>query len=160
MLKRAVSIFAWIVVFELIAFGIGELTRSNITDWYLTLQHSRLNPPALVFPIVWTILYAILAVAIYLIWERRNQAGATVILNCLALQMLLNWSWSPLFFIFHQLGWSLICILAMIILLVATLFLSRNRYKLSSMMLIPYLLWLCFAAYLNAVIWILNGPGG
>ena len=146
----------WIVVFQLIGYCIGRITQHDILSWYPTLHKSTLTPPDIVFPIVWFVLYCMLAVSGYALWQHRQQQKAKLALVFYALQMLLNWAWTPLFFYFHWIGTSLFCITAIIILTLMTIIITRNTYKLSCVMLIPYFIWLIFAGYLNAMIWILN----
>lgn len=146
----------WVVVFQLIGYGLGKITQHDILSWYPTLDKSILTPPDIVFPIVWFVLYCMLAVSGYSLWQYRHQPKAKLALVFYVLQLLLNWAWTPLFFYFHWIGASLFCITAIIILTLITIIITRNTYKFSCVMLVPYFIWLIFAGYLNAVIWILN----
>lgn len=146
----------WILVFQMIGYCMGLITQHDILSWYPSLHKSILTPPNIVFPIVWVVLYCMIAVSGYSLWQYRYQPKAKLALVFYGLQVLLNWAWSPLFFYFHMIGVSLLCIIAIIIFTLITIIITRNTYKLSSIMLIPYLIWLIFAAYLNAIIWILN----
>ena len=146
----------WIVIFQLIGYCLGRITQHDMVSWYPILHKSTLTPPDITFPIVWFILYCMLAVSGYALWQYRHQPKAKLALVFYALQMLLNWAWTPLFFYFHWIGASLVCITLIIILTLITIIIIRNNYKLSCVMLIPYLIWLIFAGYLNAIIWILN----
>ena len=146
----------WIMVFQAIGYGMGKITQNDIISWYPTLHKSILTPPNIVFPIVWSILYCMLAISGYLLWQYRQQPKAKVALVFYATQVLLNWAWTPLFFYFHWIGASLFCISGIIVFTLVTILITRNTYKLSCIMLIPYFIWLIFAGYLNAAIWILN----
>lgn len=146
----------WIAVFQLVGYGLGRITQHDILSWYPTLHKSILTPPDIVFPIVWSVLYCMLAVSGYSLWQYRHHPKAKLALSLYGLQVLLNWAWTPLFFYFHWIGTSLFCIMAIIILTLMTIIITRNTYKLSCVMLIPYFIWLIFAGYLNAMIWILN----
>jgi tryptophan-rich sensory protein len=97
-----------------------------------------------------------LAVSGYVLWQYRHQPQAKLALVFYVSQMLLNWAWTPLFFYFHWIGASLFCITAIIILTLITILITRKIYKFSCVLLIPYFIWLIFAGYLNAAIWILN----
>ena len=152
------GVLLWIVVFQVIGYCLGRITQHDILSWYPTLHKSLLTPPAIVFPIVWFILYCMIAVAGYLLWQHHHQPKAKLALTFYILQLLLNWAWTPLFFYFHWIGASLLCITAIIILTLITIIITRKTYQLSCIMLIPYVVWLLFAGYLNAVIWILNAP--
>jgi benzodiazapine receptor len=146
----------WIVIFQIIGYCLGMITQHDILSWYPSLHKSILSPPNIVFPIVWFILYCMLAVSGYSLWQSRHQPKARLAIIFYSVQMLLNWAWTPLFFYFHWIGASLFCITAIIITTFMTIIITRNNYKLSCIMLIPYFIWLIFAGYLNAVIWILN----
>lgn len=146
----------WMMVFQVIGYGLGRITQHDIVSWYPTLHKSTLTPPDIVFPIVWFILYCMLAVSGYALWQHRHQPTAKLALVFYGLQMLLNWAWTPFFFYFHWIGASLFCITSIIILTLITIIITRKTYKLSSILLIPYFIWLLFAGYLNAMIWILN----
>ena len=92
-----IKVVAWIVSFELISSAIGFFSRESVDGWYQTLTRSALTPPDFVFGPVWTILYAMLAAAGFLLWKRdKGQLGD--VKSIYMLQMLLNWSWMPLFF--------------------------------------------------------------
>lgn len=146
----------WIMVFQIIGYLLGIVTRHDIVSWYPTLHKSTLTPPDIVFPIVWVILYAMLAVSGYGLWRYRHQPKAKLAFVFYGLQIILNWAWTPLFFYLHWIGASLFCITAIICLTLITILLTRKTYKLSCVLLIPYFIWLLFAGYLNAVIWLLN----
>lgn len=146
----------WIVVFQMIGYCLGMITQHDILSWYSTLHKSSLTPPNIVFPIVWSILYCMLALSGYSLWRYRHQSKAKLALVFFGFQMLLNWAWTPLFFYFHLIGASLFCITIMIMLTLLTIIITRNSYKWSCVMLLPYIIWLIFAGYLNLVIWTLN----
>lgn len=146
----------WIIAFQIIGYCLGMITQYDIVSWYPALHKSTLTPPNIVFPIAWFILYCMLAVSGYALWQYRHQPKAKLALVFFVLQMSLNWAWTPLFFYFHWIGASLVCITSIIILTFITILITRKTYQLSCVLLIPYFIWLVFAGYLNAVIWILN----
>lgn len=148
--------FAWIFVFQLVGYFLGQITQVNIDTWYSSLHKSNLTPPAIVFPIVWSILYAMIALSGWSLWQQRQHRKAKIALIFYSAQMILNWSWSPLFFNFHLIALSFYCIISIALLTLITIFLTKNNFKFSSIMLVPYFIWLLFASYLNGVIWMLN----
>lgn len=156
MLKKILGMIVWIFVFELIGYGLGTITRVNIADWYPTLHKSSLTPPAIVFPIAWSILYAMIAISGWSLWQHRKEPQAKKALRFYSAQMILNWTWSPLFFSYHLIALGFYWIILTAVLTFITILLTKNNYKLSSFMLIPYFIWLIFAGYLNGVIWMLN----
>jgi benzodiazapine receptor len=156
MLKKLLGMFIWILAFQLIGYFLGHITQANIDTWYGALDKSNLTPPAIVFPVVWSILYAMIALSGWSLWQQRQQPKAKIALGFFSAQMILNWSWSPLFFNFHLIALSFYCIILIALLTLITIFLTKNKFKLSSIMLVPYFIWLLFASYLNGVIWMLN----
>lgn len=156
MLKKSLGIIAWILAFQIIGYFIGTITQVDIATWYPTLHKSSLTPPPIVFPIVWSILYAMIAVSGWSLWQHRNHPRAKTALAFYSAQMVLNWAWSPLFFYFHFIALSFYCIILITVLTLITILLTKNRFKLSSIMLIPYFVWLIFASYLNGIIWMFN----
>lgn len=146
----------WVIVFQAMGYFLGRLTQQDLFAWYSTLQKSALTPPDIVFPIVWFVLYCMLALSGYVLWQHRHEPKAKLALVFFSLQLLLNWAWSPLFFYFHWVATSFFCIVAIVVLTLITMMITRKLYKLSCVLLIPYLIWLIFAGYLNAVIWFFN----
>ena len=150
------GITAWILAFEIIGYFLGTLSQVNSTIWYHALHKSSLTPPAIVFPIVWSILYVMIALAGWHLWQHRDQPQAKKALGFYSAQMLLNWAWSPLFFNAHLIAVSFYCIFLIAALTLITILLTKNNFKFSSLMLMPYFIWLLFAGYLNGVLLMLN----
>lgn len=150
------DVLLWIMSFQIVGYFLGKITRHDILSWYPGLHQSSLTPPNIVFPVVWFVLYCMIAVAGYALWQKRHQPQAKLAFVFYVLQVLLNWAWTPLFFYYHWVGASLLCIVAIAFFTLVTIILTRNAYKLSCYLLIPYFVWLVFAGYLNAVIWMLN----
>ncbi|MDC3181303.1 tryptophan-rich sensory protein [Gammaproteobacteria bacterium] len=146
----------WIFTLLIISSLIGSLTNSGIESWYQTLNQSPLTPPNFVFGIVWSILYAMIATSGWLIWEAKPSPNLKVVKRLYLAQLVLNWLWSPVFFLFHFTGVSL-ALLALIIALVTVLMIKSYSNSIpASLLLLPYLVWLIFAAHLNVYIWIYN----
>lgn len=158
MIKKSTSIISCIFIFQFIGYFLGQITQINISTWYQTLHKSSLTPPAIIFPIAWSILYTMIAVSGWLLWQHRRDKDLKTQLAIIffSIQMMLNWAWPLLFFNFHLISVSFICLLLMMLLTLTTIFLTKDTLKLSSMLLIPYFLWLSLAAYLNGVIWMLD----
>lgn len=132
------------------------LTQANIPSWYEGLNKSGLTPPGPVFSIVWSILYALLAIVGWVLWCSRNESEMRSVFYLYSVQMLMNWAWTPLFFVLHWTGLSLLWILVMASLTELLILSLKNKKKSLAILLLPYLVWLLFAAYLNGVIWLLN----
>ncbi len=148
---------AFIAVFQIIGSLIGILTTEGTTGWYQTLNRSPLTPPDWVFGAMWSFLYVLLAVAAWMIWQRRNQRLAKAALGLFTFHMILNWAWNPVFFIGHAFLPALILILVLIGTLIPIFLLFFKIRRTASYLLIPYGLWLCFAVHLSFYIWQNNG---
>ena len=148
--------FALIPPFLAAAIG-GVATGNAIPTWYSTLEKPAWNPPDWIFGPVWTVLYIMMGVASWQIWrlgtEKQDVRDA---LGLYGAQLVLNTAWSLLFFGMRQIGLALGEIIALWALIAAT----ANRFyrlkKSAGLLLVPYLLWVSFAALLNARIWQLN----
>ncbi len=151
--KPYLSLIIWTL--GLIAIGgvIGSLTKPEIRTWYSTLNRSPLTPPNYVFPIAWTILYGIIGACGWLIWRESSFPRLSIIKTLYVTQLILNWSWTPLFFGFYLTGLSLVVLGTMDILVFALICLAYRKMKAVSLLMIPYLSWILFASYLNFYIW-------
>ena len=125
-------------------------------EWYRLLVKPPLNPPAWVFGPVWTMLYILMAVSAWMVWLRPGLPEARRGLLLFGIQLALNAAWSWIFFGFHQVGLALADILLLWAALLATLLAFRRMRASAAALLIPYLLWVSFAVYLNAALWFLN----
>ena len=122
-------------------------------DWYAALEKPPLTPPNWIFAPVWTLLYVCIAVAAWLVWRAKAGPSALVLWS---VQLLLNALWSWIFFGLHRPGTALVEILALFAVLAATLAWFWRVRVLAGVLLVPYLAWVGFAAYLNAGLWALN----
>lgn len=154
-MKKLIQPALWIIAFQAIAGLIGMSTKNNM-GWYDTLEKSTLNPPDIAFPIVWTLLYIMLALAGWLMWQHRKNKQTTIAFNLYWLQMLLNWAWSFVFFEFHLIALGFFWILALNLAMLAFIIKAWSIQKLAALLVLPTLIWGSFAAYLNYMIWILN----
>ncbi|MEI8295440.1 MAG: TspO/MBR family protein [Alphaproteobacteria bacterium] len=150
------SLIIWIVALIAIGGAIGSLTKPEISTWYITLNRSGLTPPNYVFPVAWTILYGIIGACGWLIWRKSPFPKFTAIKTLYVTQLILNWSWTPLFFHYHLTGLSLIVLGAMDILVSAIIWLAYRKMRAVSLLMMPYLFWILFASYLNFYIWWYN----
>ena len=134
----------------------GIFTAKAIPEWYATLNQPSFNPPILIFGPLWTTLYIIMGISVFLIWylesgKERNQA-----IMIFLVQLLLNFSWSFFFFYFNMIGLALIEILLLWITIVLMLTRFYKLKPLAAYLNIPYLLWVSFATVLNAAYFFLN----
>ena len=137
---------------------IGSIfTVSAITGWYATLTKPNLNPPSWVFGPVWTTLYALMGIAAFLVWNKGlGRKDVRTALAVFGLQLVLNASWSIVFFGLQSPGWALVSIVTMWLAIVWTTILFYRISKPAMWLLVPYILWVSFAAYLNYSIYVLN----
>ena len=154
--KHYLSLIIWIIALIAIGGAIGSLTKPEISTWYSTLNRSPLTPPNYVFPVAWTILYGIIGTCGWLIWRKSQFPRLSVIKTLYVTQLILNWSWTPLFFHYHLTGLSLVVLGAMDILVCALIGLAYQKIRAVSLLMIPYLSWILFASYLNFYIWWYN----
>jgi benzodiazapine receptor len=152
-LKLVVSIVACLA-----AGAIGSIfTRSAIPTWYATLQKPVFSPPNWLFAPVWTLLYILMGIAAFLVWRKGlENRQVRIALIFFLIQLVLNASWSVVFFGLESplYGLIVISILWVAILVTVTKFFKISRA--ASMLMWSYLLWVTFAAVLNSSIWLLN----
>jgi tryptophan-rich sensory protein len=139
-----------------LAAGLGSLfTMVSLGSWYAGLAKPSWNPPNWIFGPVWTTLYAMMAVAGWLVW-RRGGLQSWLALRWFAIQLVLNVVWSAVFFGLQLPGLAFFEILLLWIAIAATLLTSWRVSRTAGILLAPYLLWVSFAAILNFAIWRLN----
>jgi benzodiazapine receptor len=136
-----------LIIIILLTLIISFLSMNKIDGWYLNLNKSILTPPGYIFSIVWTILYILMSISVWIIWKKEKQI--TFPIQLYIIQLILNFAWSPLFFKYHCINESLFLLLLiwMLAFIIIDLFYSIN--KKAGLLLIPYLIWLTFALYLN-----------
>lgn len=134
----------------------GAVTATSVGDWYPKLAKPPFTPPAGVFPPVWTALFLLMAVAAWRVWRQPGGDRRAAALNWFWGQLVLNLLWSVIFFGLQAPGWALVEIALLLATIVITLraFWALDRW--AAVALVPYLLWVAFAAALNAGIWWLN----
>jgi translocator protein len=125
-------------------------------EWYAALKKPSWNPPAWIFGPVWTALYAMMAVAAWLVWKRGGWAKQRGPLMLFLVQLALNAAWTPLFFGLHWTGVACAEIVLLWLAIAATLATFRPVSRAAAWLLAPYLLWVGFATMLNFALWRLN----
>lgn len=152
-LKSAIALAAWLVL----CFGAATLgAMFTPGDWYAALKKPAWNPPGWVFGPVWTALYTAMAVAAWLVWRRGGFAKQRRPLTLFLGQLALNAGWTPLFFGLCSPGLALAEILLLWLAIAMTLVAFLRISRVAAWLLIPYLLWVSFAAVLNFALWRLN----
>ncbi|MGI9515880.1 MAG: TspO/MBR family protein [Pirellulaceae bacterium] len=143
------------VCFAAAAIG-GWVTTSSLADWYAGINKPAWNPPEWLFGPVWTTLFAMMSVAAWLVWRASGFRGAQLAFVWFGLQLLLNVFWSFLFFGQRNPGWAAIEIVVLWLAIAITIALFWKHSRLAALLMVPYLLWVSFAAFLNFTIWQLN----
>jgi len=140
-----------------IGFLASFATQSSVNDWYLTLNKPSFNPPDSIFAPVWTLLYILMGIAAGIVWAKGlHHLWVKTALYHFGFQLLLNAAWSIVFFGLKEPFWALIVIICLLILLLLTIRWFKIVSNLAAILLVPYLIWVCFATVLNYKIWELN----
>lgn len=140
-----------------IGFVGAQFTAREIPTWYASLAKPWWTPPTAVFPVAWTILYILMAVSLWRLWERApvSRSGGLAVLLFFA-QLVLNAIWTPVFFGLHATQAALVIIVVLLGLIAATIAVIHRIDRPAALLLVPYLLWVAYAATLNGGIVALN----
>lgn len=151
--RKYLSLTIWVLALIAIGSIIGSLTKPEISEWYMGLNRSPLTPPDYVFPLVWTILYGGIGAAGWVIWGTLSVPKLRIIKTLYIIQLILNWSWTPLFFHYHLMGLGLLVLGGMGISVGMLMRLTYSKLRTVWLLMLPYLWWILFASYLNGYIW-------
>ena len=155
MLKNKIVSF---ILFFLITFSasfIGGLSTITYKEpWYSQLIKSSFNPPDWLFAPVWTALYLMMTIAVWIFWHSKNRNMNTIYIYFI--HLIFNTTWSVVFFVFHNMFLALIVLFILIVLIIILILRFKCVNMLSVYLMIPYLLWCCFALILNTSLVILN----
>jgi tryptophan-rich sensory protein len=147
------KLFASILLCEAIGLIGSFFTFPAIGTWYAALQKPFFNPPNWLFGPVWTILFALMGISLYLVWEKGLTKKAIIFFG---IQLILNLAWSILFFGLHSPMLAFAEIIFLWIAIAATILEFKKVSQKAAWLLIPYILWVSFAAILNFAVWALN----
>jgi len=149
-----------LVISIILPLGIGAVagifTSDAIPGWYETLNKPSFNPPNRLFGPVWTILYIIMGISLYLIWKQSPGKERNRAILVFLIQLFLNFCWSFLFFYYHQIGLAMVEIILLWFSILYMMVLFYKIKPLAAYINIPYLLWVTFASILNAAYFFLN----
>jgi len=156
-MRKALGILVFVVICELAGVIGSVATAPSIPGWFAGLAKPAFNPPNWVFAPVWTILYALMGLAAYLVYgkgpgERRVRRALAVFV----LQLVLNVLWSVVFFGAHQILGAVVVIVILWVLILVTILLFSRISRAAAYLLVPYILWVSFAAVLNISFYVLN----
>lgn len=135
----------------------GLFTTKGVNGWYAAAQKPWFNPPNWLFAPVWTTLYILMGIALYLVWksgvERKIKKTAIILF---VIQLVLNFAWSFIFFSLQQTGWALAELVLMWLAILFTILQFGKISSAAAWLLVPYISWVSFAGVLNYAIWSLN----
>ena len=149
-----------LIVSIILPLGLGTIagifTAQSVPEWYATLNSPSFNPPNWIFGPVWTILYMLMGISLFLIWKQDVSKERNLAILVFMLQLLLNFGWSFIFFYFNMIGFALIEIILLWISIVIMLVWFYKIKPIASYINIPYLFWVTFATVLNGSYYFLN----
>jgi len=142
----------------IVAGGIGSIfTLKSIHTWYVTIEKPAFTPPDSVFGPVWTILYVLMGIAAFLVWRKGSKRrGVIIALVMFLAQLILNVLWSVVFFGLRSPHYGVLVIIALWTMILLSLIMFFKISRTSGLFMLPYLLWVSFAAILNVSIWALQ----
>ena len=150
--------FLSFILFGLITYSAsvigGLVTVSFKEPWYSLINKPTFNPPSWVFAPVWTTLYLMMTIAIWLFWHSRNKDMNTIYIYFI--HIVLNTTWSVVFFGLHQILLALFVLIVLILMIIILILRFKRVNIVSYYLMIPYLLWCCYALFLNINLLILN----
>lgn len=151
------KLFISILIPVLVGVVAGIFTSSGVDGWYAVANKPWFNPPNWIFAPVWTTLYILMGIALFLVWradaDKKLQQTAIILF---AVQLTLNFFWSFIFFKLQQPGWAFAEIILMWLIILLTILWFGKISATAAWLLVPYICWVSFAAVLNYSIWQLN----
>ena len=134
---------------------IGGFATINFKEpWYSILNKPIFNPPDWIFAPVWTSLYFMMTISVWIFWHSKNRDIKTIYIYFI--HLIFNTTWSVVFFVFHKMILALITLIILIVLIMILILRFKRVTKISAYLMIPYLLWCCFALILNLSLILLN----
>jgi benzodiazapine receptor len=154
-LQQAIGFLGWVLL-TFAAAAVGAIASVNAGEFYAELARPSWAPPAWLFGPVWTVLYALMAIAAWLVWRARGFAGARTALVLFVAQLAANALWSWLFFAWQRGGLAFAEVLVLCSLILATIVAFQRISTVAAILLYPYLAWSVFASALTFAVWRLN----
>lgn len=155
-LKFNLKKFLISILIPLAVGGLSAFITRNDMDIYKDINRPPFSPPSVLFPVAWTILYILLGISFYLVWNTDYRESKSKAYFFFTLGLILNFIWSPVFFSARLYFVALIILLLLLITIVLMFAEFHKVSELAAYLQIPYLLWLLFAGYLNIGIYLLN----
>ena len=156
MMKSALALVLFVGISLLTGYAGSRVTDPAVDTWYLEIQKPFWTPPDWVFPVVWTSLFVTMGAAAWRVWRHAGFGPGRTALTLFAVQLVLNFTWSALFFGLQNPGAALIEIVVLIAAVTGTTVAFNRHDPTAALLMAPYLAWTSFAALLNASIWWMN----
>jgi tryptophan-rich sensory protein len=151
----------WVAALAALATAIAGGAMTRIDDWYRGLQKSSLNPPDWLFAPAWTVIYALAVMAATIGWrETRSNADRALLISLFFINAILNIAWSGVFFTLRRPDWALAEVATLWLSVAVIVAFLAGFSRRASLIMVPYLVWVSFAAYLNYKVVTLNGAFG
>lgn len=151
------GLILWIGICFFVAWTGAQVSPGIASsEWYDALNKPSWNPPNWLFGPVWTLLYTLMGIAVWRVWNKFGFRYAKMALITFLIQLILNGMWSQLFFGIQTPGWAFLEIFFLIAAILATIMLFSKKDKTAAWLMAPYILWVSFAAVLNGTIWWMN----
>lgn len=154
-LNNTLKLIISLAISEFAGIAGSFFTISEIPTWYSMLNKPVFNPPAWLFGPVWATLYALMGISLWLVWTSNSKEKGKAI-QLFIVQLILNAIWSPIFFGAHSIGGALAIIVLLWAAIVLTIKIFSKISRTAGWLLVPYIVWVSFALYLNLAYWILN----
>jgi tryptophan-rich sensory protein len=153
--RQALGLFGWLLL-TFAAAAVGAVASADAGAFYSQLARPSWAPPGWLFAPVWTVLYLLMGVAAWIVWRKHGVEGGRTALALFVIQLAANALWTWLFFVWHQGALAFAEILLLWCLIVATVVSFWQLSALAAALLLPYLVWVSFAAALTLSTWTLN----
>ena len=156
-ISNSFKLITSLLVCQLAGLAGSIFTMSKIPNWYMTLNKPELAPPNWIFGPVWTTLFVLMGIALYIVWKQgTDKKDVKISLYIFGTQLILNVLWSIIFFGLENPGSAFIEIISLWISILLSIIYFYRINKTAGYLLIPYIAWVSFASYLNFMIWVLN----
>lgn len=155
-MKNSIKLILCIIIPLSIGALSGIATSSGVNDWFLTINKPSFNPPNYLFAPVWTGLYILMGISLYLVLKTPPSGSKKPAVAIFIVQLFLNFCWSFLFFKYQLIGVAFIEIILIWISIICMIYEFYKINRWAAWLQLPYLLWVSFASILNGAIWWLN----
>lgn len=156
-MKNGLKLLISLALPLMVGFSGSLWTMTGPGTWFEQVRKPEWNPPGWLFAPVWTTLYILMGIALFLVWKSSSSMGRKKTAMILwGIQLLLNFAWSFIFFNQHLIGLALADIIVLWFFILLTIFAFARISKPAAWLLVPYICWVSFATLLNYTIWVLN----